>query len=266
MTGDDFGIAPEVDAAIVRAAGQGALHRASLLAAGASAISACASARELPALRVGIHLALVDVAPVLPPSQVPTLVTREGRFPRSYRHFLMRFMAGTIRLDEVEREWRAQIDRAVRQGIRPAHLNSHQHLHVLPPLFAIARRLAKAFGINEVRVPYEPSSWRVGRVGWIRTLSIELLGRLAREAAGEEGRLCAGLFEAGRLNEEAWLQKLERIESDSDVEFVAHPGTSNTALGKRLGLAYDWEGELQGVLSDRVAGALRQHGFTPDVE
>jgi predicted glycoside hydrolase/deacetylase ChbG (UPF0249 family) len=38
---------------------------------------------------------------------------------------------------------------------RIAHLDSHQHLHVLPGLWTAAKELQKEYGIPRLRVPYE---------------------------------------------------------------------------------------------------------------
>ena len=40
----------------------------------------------------------------------------------------------------MSREWRAQIERCLDSGLRVSFLNSHEHLHMLPALFPVARR------------------------------------------------------------------------------------------------------------------------------
>ena len=66
VTADDFGAAREVNEAVELAHTRGILTAASLMMSGAAVGDAVARARRLPALRVGLHLVLVDGAPVLP--------------------------------------------------------------------------------------------------------------------------------------------------------------------------------------------------------
>jgi hypothetical protein len=44
----------------------------------------------------------------------------------------------------------------VESGIKISHLDSHQHLHVLPGFSPIIGRLAKKLGIMKIRIPSEP--------------------------------------------------------------------------------------------------------------
>ena len=60
VTADDFGIAPEVNAAVELAHTRGILTAASLMVNGAAVDDAVERARRLPSLRVGLHLVLVD--------------------------------------------------------------------------------------------------------------------------------------------------------------------------------------------------------------
>ena len=75
-----------------------------------AAASAVASARRLPRLAVGLHLALVDAKPVLPPSAVPDLVDGRGRF----RTDMARSGAAMFFLPHVRRQMRAEAPRSVR--------------------------------------------------------------------------------------------------------------------------------------------------------
>src|SRR5205085_8260918 len=105
-------------------------------------------------LGVGCHLALVDGAPVLPSSQVPSLAP-DGLFRPTWGAFMRAIVARRIALGEIERELTAQIDRVTSAGVRLTHLDSHKHVHAYPPVFAIVTRLARRFGIGCVRVPCE---------------------------------------------------------------------------------------------------------------
>src|SRR5206468_7802709 len=135
------------------------LTSASLFAGAPATLDAIRRARSRPSLGVGVHLALVDGTPTLPPSRVPTLVEDDGRFRRSWKPFIVACLRGKVSLAEVELELTAQIERLRSAGVRLTHLDAHQHVHAYPPVFAIVARLAARFGIPVVRVPYERGSW-----------------------------------------------------------------------------------------------------------
>jgi len=67
VTADDFGIAREVNNAVERAHRAGVLTAASLMVGASQAADAVASARRLPSLCLGLHLALAEEGPMLPP-------------------------------------------------------------------------------------------------------------------------------------------------------------------------------------------------------
>jgi predicted glycoside hydrolase/deacetylase ChbG (UPF0249 family) len=121
----------------------------------AAAADAIRRARSRPALGIGVHLTLVDGAPMLPPNRVPTLVQDDGRFHVSWRPFIVACLMGRVSMRDVERELTAQIEYATSNGITPTHLDSHKHVHLYPPVFEVVARLADSFRIPVVRVPYE---------------------------------------------------------------------------------------------------------------
>ena len=91
-----------------------------------------------PELGVGVHFTLVNGFPVLPPEEIPSLVTEKGVFYDDYIHFVKRFLAGRIRMEEVRRELAAQAEKMAKTGLSLTHVDGHQHMHVLPGIFDAA--------------------------------------------------------------------------------------------------------------------------------
>jgi predicted glycoside hydrolase/deacetylase ChbG (UPF0249 family) len=106
-------------------------------------------------LGVGVHLTLVDGQPTLPAARVPSLIEGDGRFPPSWKPFIVSCLLGRVSLLEVEQELTAQIDRVRSAGLTLTHLDAHKHVHAYPPIFDIVARLAGRFRIPVVRVPFE---------------------------------------------------------------------------------------------------------------
>jgi predicted glycoside hydrolase/deacetylase ChbG (UPF0249 family) len=104
-----------------------------------------------PAVSVGIHLTLNSEwknyrwGPVLGRTAVPTLVDTEGYFfPSADALYQNR-----PDLKEIERELRAQIERALRSGIKIDYVDYHMGTAVRYPEFReITERLAREFGLG----------------------------------------------------------------------------------------------------------------------
>jgi chitin disaccharide deacetylase len=148
VNADDLGLSPGVNRGIMDLAAAGVVTSASLLMnlpATADAVRR-ATAIDLP---LGVHLNLTAGRPLTGPGT--SLTRAEGRFGRP-EWVVGQLVAGRLRLPEVEREWEAQIEAFLATGLRPSHLDTHVHLHVLPPLAAIVWRLAGRHGIGAVRL------------------------------------------------------------------------------------------------------------------
>ena len=153
MTADDFGLADEVNQAVERAHVEGILTAASLMVGAPAATRAVELARRLPRLAVGLHLALVDAAPVLPPSAVPDLVDKHGRFRAN-----MAFAGATIFFlphvrKQMEAEVRAQFEAYRATGLALDHVNAHKHFHMHPSILSTILEMAKEFGVPAVALP-----------------------------------------------------------------------------------------------------------------
>ena len=125
VTADDFGAAIAVNEAVERAHRDGILSAASLMVAGNAAGDAVTRARNLPSLRVGLHLVLVEGRPVLPVAAVPDLVDASGHF----RTDMARAGAAMFFLPKVRRPLTAEIEAQFAAfdatGLRLDHVNAH---------------------------------------------------------------------------------------------------------------------------------------------
>ncbi len=156
LTADDFGLADEVNRAVEIAHVEGVLTAASLMVGAPAAAGAVETARRLPRLAVGLHLALVDALPVLPASAAPDLVDAHGRL----RTDMARVGAAISFLPRVRRqmlaEIRAQFEAFRATGLKLDHVNAHRHFHLHPSVTSAILDHAAQFGVRAVRAPLEP--------------------------------------------------------------------------------------------------------------
>lgn len=138
-----------------------------------------------PGLGVGVHLCLNEAAPSAAARDVPALVDGAGNLRGGYV-WLLRLARSRAGLAQIEREFRAQIERVLRDGVRIDHLNSHQHVHMIPPIFRLACRLAREYAIPCVRLARELPYSAGGLRRWVQPYANSnivkhaLLNRFAR--------------------------------------------------------------------------------------
>ena len=270
VNADDFGLHEVINAAVIEGHRQGCITSASLMCNGDAFSGAVAISRANPGLGVGLHLTLVGGGrPVAHPEEVPTLVDKNGCLPKAYPQFLRRFCARRISLSDVRTEFRYQIEAALGAGIQPTHLDSHQHLHVLPGIIDIVLELAKAFDIPALRLPAEPVFF-IGGAGFkpVRMATrggLTMFAALARRKVRAAGLLAPdnffGMLAGGSLGEERLAQICSHL-PEGVTEVMMHPGTDNMALRRRFGWPYNWEEELAAVKSHRVASLLKTLGVS----
>ena len=112
VNADDFGRHILINRAVERGMAQGLIRSATVMVTGAAFEEAVALARRTPALGLGIHFTLVNAKPVLPASDIPSLVDpATGELYPDHGAFVKRFLTGKIRLQDVQRECTAQLDR-----------------------------------------------------------------------------------------------------------------------------------------------------------
>jgi predicted glycoside hydrolase/deacetylase ChbG (UPF0249 family) len=245
VNADDLGWTEGVTRGIAETHRNGIVTSASLLANGRAFGSGVELAQTTPGLGVGVHLNLSDGEPVARRELVATLLNERGELEGRPESLLLRLARRSILLEEVEREWHAQIQKVRDSGIEPTHLDGHKHVQMLPGLFEIALRLARRHGIAAVRVSHEESSLRaalsagakqkgsvVMKQG-VQARGLKLLAPDAREQAERAGIATAdyfcGIAQTGALTREGVLRLVE-ILPDGTTELMCHPGYLDAEL------------------------------------
>ena len=267
VNADDFGICPRVNEGIVLAHRTGILTAASLMAGGEAFGHAVSLCRNIPSLDIGIHLTLVGGRPLLP--DVPSLVDGADRFPIGIGPFLARFLKGGVLLPDVRREWSAQIERILANGLKPSHLDSHQHLHTLPRISDIALELAERYHIPVIRQPFEA-------VRLERPLTAHGVSRIAGSCLLRVFRICAracggrthggktihfmGFFDGGRLDVNRLAALLKRLKPGGTYELMCHPGKAPRSPEIRAWW-YRHEEELKALTAPSIRTLIAAQGI-----
>ena len=235
VNADDFGFTSDVNAGIVEAFERGIVRSATLMANGAAFDDAIRLARAHPELDVGCHLTLVQ-GPGLP-SSLPELI---GAIARR-----------RIRIHE---ELAAQVQRILDAGLRPTHLDTHKHTHLLPPVLEVVCRIAREFGIPWVRCPFDFSPRGGGRA---LCLWRPYVRRALRRGGCRTTDHFAGYALTGRLDT-ARLVRLIRSLPAGTTELMCHPGRCGPELASaRTRLKASRERELEALCAPEVREALQ---------
>lgn len=193
---DDVGITDSVNRSVDKLADEGVIDSISLMPAAPCTQSALDLARKHD-LPVGVHL----TATVTRPLTDSVLQKGQTYFPNSYAQFIRAYMTGAIRKNDLLYEWKRQIQRVVDHGLRISHLDSHEHVHMLPSLFCAALSLAKQYNVTAIRTTNE--YMQNDNRGFLRLgaeWGLKLLGQYATHKARDNGLRCADWFIGANLN------------------------------------------------------------------
>lgn len=153
---DDFGISRGVNAAIEKAYRQGILNSTSLMVNQKFAAKAVEAARKMPNLELGLHINLTNEYPAAPREDIPLLVGADGKLKNGFVKLLLLSLLHPKSLAaQAETEIRAQIDKYLRFGLKLQHLDSHRHIHLIPVLFKVTRKLQQEYDVPRIRVMNE---------------------------------------------------------------------------------------------------------------
>jgi hopanoid biosynthesis associated protein HpnK len=268
INADDFGLHENINLGIIEGHTKGCVTSTSIMAGAPAFEQAAALAADHPQLGVGIHLTLVGGRPVTNPEYVKSLVDDEGMFCDSYPLFLKRICLGDIHLDDVQRELSAQVKKALSAGIQITHLDSHQHMHIVPGILAVVLNIAKECKIRAMRIPAEPLLFRGGfKAGTGRIIGrsgLSILSSLARVKARKNGLVVPdsfyGMLAGGSMDERLLLNIIGSL-PDGVAEVMIHPGLGDAVLSNTFTWGYHWQQELNAVTSAQVISRLEHENI-----
>jgi hopanoid biosynthesis associated protein HpnK len=260
VTADDFGAAVEVNEAVEAAHRDGVLTAASLMIAAPCAHDAIARARRLPALRVGLHLTLLEGRPLLPPAAVAQLLSPQGTFLANPAALGARLAVSRAARRQLAAEIAAQLAAFTDSGLTLDHCNAHMHFHLHPLVAELIVALAAGFGLRAVRLPLEPRAVlrKVEPLSGSAAAALSLPFALAlRRRLAAANLLVAqrtfGLRWSGQMTR-ARLAGIVRHLPEGVSEIYLHPATGPYPGAAR---GYRYADELQALTAPEVIAACR---------
>jgi hopanoid biosynthesis associated protein HpnK len=269
VTGDDFGLALPVNEAIVQAHQNGILTTASLMVGARFRQDAVEQAKQHPSLRVGLHLTLVEGVPVLPPQEIPDLVSADGAFSTHLARTGFRFFFYPGIRKQLEAEIRAQFEAFRKTGFALDHVNAHNHMHLHPTILRLILKVGKEYGLKAVRLPNEPpiTSWKAARtslgsrlVSWAFLCPwINLMKNLLDRAHVRYNDFLLGMTDSGSMTSDLAIRFVRNL-PQGVTELCFHPATRRCIEIDRTMPYYRHEEEFRALIGEALSGALRTTG------
>ena len=285
INADDLGFSPQVNAAILRGAELGTITAASVMVNMPFAESALQQVRDrVPYLSLALHFTLTSGKPVSLPQDVPLLVDTNGMFRLGFIN-LWKTLASkqrTILLLQIQMELSAQINQmnqlSEKYQVRFDHLDSHQHIHVLPGIWELLQQEAEQRRLH-LRVPRERwggfkrwsrQSWKWLPGGLLKQMLLNMCLRKVPQRIGYFGILETGRMDTSALR--AIFQSISQNRSFDTYEINTHPSTLTdvdqqgelccSEADRQFHTSFWREQEFQALNGNDVLRRAQQYGIT----
>jgi chitin disaccharide deacetylase len=253
VNSDDYGRSPDISCGIREAHLHGIVTSTTCMMNIPTTVDDILVAlRETPKLGLGIHLVLTMGRPISAPETVPSLVEENGYF---YRNGPLLGRLPSLDLDEVKREWIAQIERFIQStGRKPYHLDSHHHSsYFTPGLFRTMLELAREYGCA-IRDPF--------RENWpeLEETSRHVPGLMREFALRRPDAFIGDFYDQGATLEHL-LQIINNL-NDGTNELMCHPGHVDQVFAERESIYnYQRERELEILIDPSIKQAILSNGI-----
>lgn len=151
INADDFGMCNSTNVAIMRALREGLIQSTTLMVPCPWALHALHFLADHPEIPFGVHLTVMSDwfdyrwGPLTAREKVPSLVNSAGHF---YDFDTTHALLPLMKLNELDLEFRAQIEAVLAAGLKPTHLDWHAlRFGARTDIFDLMIRLAQEYGL-----------------------------------------------------------------------------------------------------------------------
>lgn len=255
VTADDLGLTQSINEGIAKACSEGVVTAASVIAAGNAFSDAVRVIKGLPFKGIGAHLALTEIKPLLSTS----------RFIRDHNSLFFNILFGKINKESIYAELKAQLELIKANGLTITHINSHEHIHMIPSVLEIFIRLAKEYSIPIIRFPRGDRPPRaLSMKENYKSFILEYFAGMMKKKL-EDSELAytdyfMGLLDAGRLDIEKIKTMLGSVK-EGVTEIVTHPDFLSPEVLDHYSWHRGGEMELFALTDNRIKNAIKNNGI-----
>lgn len=243
---DDCGLSKPLDDEIYSLYKMGKITDLSVVSCGESFESFVDSILDLGSKSVGLHSCFVDGERAL--TGVSILTDKVGRFKGKLSIIIISLIRPKKFQKYLDLELRTQFKKLASSGLEVEHLDSHQHLHLLPAAQKVFVNFALEFNLN-LRL-LEITKVQARPISLVLLICLKLAEKRLKKPMWKAVRSYRALgFEySGRMSSSVMSFYL-RLSDGIPKIFITHPGKRDESMPERyLNWGYHWEGEVQTLL------------------
>jgi predicted glycoside hydrolase/deacetylase ChbG (UPF0249 family) len=181
------------------------------------------------------------------------------------KELLRKYLSGNnVDLAGIRKEFSAQIDKVLEAGLKPTHIDGHQHCHAYPATACLVTSLAKEYDIDAMR-SVRPALADPSTIPPELHEEINLFRQISRHTEEiyrkETIRTTSGLWGLPQLNslDTAILCDLLDVIPQGVWELMVHPGYPDPQ-GRHFE-SPQRQVELTALCSDEAKGVIRRRGI-----
>ena len=226
INADDFGLSDKINQGIVDAYLNGIVTSTTFMLNMPGEDNAVELAKKNKSLDVGLHINLTWGKPISNIADVST-ITKNGKFYNKLKLFKS-FIARKINPLHIEREIRAQIERYLSFDLSLTHVDTHQHIIIIPIIYKIILKLAKEYNIPFVRFPFESykASLKAFTLQNFLIMNSILYGNIP---AYNKIKYFSGVSITGKWDKIEIINFLDNLK-EGITELMCHPGYNDLGL------------------------------------
>jgi chitin disaccharide deacetylase len=232
VNADDLGTSQPINDEIFALMESGLVTSATIIANAPAFEHAAKRIACFPNCSFGVHLNLTVFRPLSDGGGLEPLLDENGRLSRKLFQATMSVGLRAALL----RELAAQVQRTLEAGVPISHFDSHEHVHTVPGLFPVLKRLQRRFGVRKVRstINVLPGGQRMTALRSFKKWSFNVALRHLYATGSPEG--------FGDFRDFHTALRAGRFPRFRCLELMVHPGTSSRRYNEEVALLRsDWQ-------------------------
>jgi predicted glycoside hydrolase/deacetylase ChbG (UPF0249 family) len=201
-----------------------------------------------PEIPFGVHLTVISDwfhyrwGPLTPGEKVPTLINKAGHF---YNFDQMPTFLSNVNFDQLEMEFRAQIETVLAAGLKPTHLDWHSlRISNRPDILDVMLKLAREYGLA-LRVAGQTAIEKVQGLG-LPTNDSHFMDSYMLDPVGKTAR---------------YVQMLHELPAGLS-EWAVHPGLDSAELlAIELDSNHIRQTDFDFLIAPEVKGVVKEEGI-----
>ena len=153
INADDFGASKGTNKAIIQGSTSGIINSTSIMINILNIDDEDKKFLYNTSIDLGLHLNLTNEYAISKKEDIDLLVDKDGKFKNGFVKLFLLSLIHPIKFKkQVELEIRAQIEKYKNLNIKLLHIDGHRHIHAIPSIFSIIKKLSKEYNIDRIRI------------------------------------------------------------------------------------------------------------------